>query len=477
MIRVLLIEDNPTDALLVKDELLHVMTGQFAVTHVERLSEALEYVRQHDADVILLDLNLPDSNGFETFNRVHEAAASIPIALLSYRADEPLALQMIQAGAQDYLVKGRMAEGVLSRVIRYSIERKRAEESIKYAELRFQTIFEKAPVGIALINSLTEAFVHVNAKYAEISGYDLKEFKNINRMQIIYPDDVPAYQDKIALLNAQQIHDFRISSRLVRPDESVIWIDMSVASINYKDNLLYHLCMIEDTTAKKQAMEKLHALTKHLQNIREDERAKISREIHDVLGGIMSVIRMDLDWLCRKAKSEFESFYPRIHSMHQLTGEAIELIRKISKDLRPSVLDNLGLKEAIKGLVREFEQHHDIKCHLTINKAGFSSLGKRHETEIFRIIQEAFTNIAQHAQATVIEVNLTKIGKNMVIEIRDNGIGITEQQLLDQNSFGFLGMFERAEQLNGKLKISGNPSQGSIVQLSIPLTIVSRRKK
>lgn len=478
LIRVLLVEDNPTDALLVKDELLHVMMGQFMVEHVEYLNDALKRVQQKKFDVILLDLNLPDSNGVETFDRLHSVAKDIPIALLSYRADEPLAIRMIKAGAQDYLVKGRMIDGVLPRVIRYSIERKRTEDAARIATQRFQTIFEKAPLGIALINSMTEKFVHVNQKYIEISGYSWEEFKKINRIQIMHPDDQEMYLDKIELMKTGQIRDFNLSGRIVRPDQSIGWIDMAVVSIDYKDHHLYHLCMIEDVTEKRKTMMKLASLTQHLQKIRETERTKISREIHDVLGGVLSIIRMDLDWLSKKIESEsieFKSLGKKIYDLHQLTGESIEIIRKISKNLRPGTLDNLGLKAAIEGLVQDFQQRHDIKCHLEIANKALQKVRKKYEIEIFRIFQEAFNNIAQHAQATIVEVNIANIENVISIEIRDNGIGITEQQLLDPNSFGIHGMSERANQINGHLEIKNNSPHGCILHLSIPIKNNTRR--
>lgn len=154
-IHILLIEDNETDAILVQNDLQLAMGDQIAVVHAERLSSALELIRKQPFDLILSDLTLPDSDGVTTINRLRESAASIPIAVLSFRDDEKLAIKAIKAGAQDYLVKGSLTEGVLACVIRYSIERKRLEEGSRKAQKRFQIVFEKAPLGIALINLQT----------------------------------------------------------------------------------------------------------------------------------------------------------------------------------------------------------------------------------------------------------------------------------------------------------------------------------
>ncbi len=162
-IHILLIEDNEIDAILIQDDLQQAMGDQISLIRTDRLDSALELIQKHSFDLILSDLTLPDSDGITTINRLRENAASIPIAVLSFRNDDKLAIKAIKAGAQDYLVKGSLTtEGVLARVIRYSIERKWIEESTKKAQKRFQTVFEKAPLGIALINLRTGKYYDVN---------------------------------------------------------------------------------------------------------------------------------------------------------------------------------------------------------------------------------------------------------------------------------------------------------------------------
>ncbi len=144
-IQVLLVEDNPTDALIVEDELTHASGSQFSVEHLVRLNEALTRLEAHHFDVVLLDLSLPDSHGFETFTRLHDAALNIPIVVLSGSDDEALAIKAVQAGAQDYLVKGRMGEDILARSIRYAIERQRAALTISECQERYRLLIERSP--------------------------------------------------------------------------------------------------------------------------------------------------------------------------------------------------------------------------------------------------------------------------------------------------------------------------------------------
>lgn len=467
-IYILLIEDNETDAILVQTELQFAMGDQISLIHAERLNDAFLLIEQQSFDLILTDLWLPDSDGIDTINRLRGIAANIPIAVLSFRDDEKLAIQVIKAGAQDYLVKGSLTQGVLARVIRYSIERKRAEENARKAQQRFHTIFDKAPLGIALINLETGSFLDVNPMYSTIVGRSIDELLGINHSNIIHPLDLVSFERDISLISNQYIPGFRITMRILRPDNSIVWIEMSIAPFEVDENLnICHLCMIEDITERKQMVENLHDLTIHLQEIREEERSRIGREIHDVLGGSLTVLRMDLDWLSKKITRN--PMHERIDSMYQLTGEAIETARRVSINLRPNVLDNLGLVGAIEWLIREFEQRTNIKCHLISAVSKFSLLNKSHETSIFRIIQEAFVNITRHAQASVVYVELDELNNNVFIMIKDNGIGITNSQLLNPRSFGIIGMNERTKQLGGKLDIQGSPSQGSTVTLLVPI--------
>jgi PAS domain S-box-containing protein len=147
MIQVLLVEDNPADVLMVEDELAHAIGGKFSVVHLERLSEALARLQTQQFDVVLLDLSLPDSQGLDTFTRLHRAAAEIPVVVLSGRADEKLAIGAVQAGAQDYLVKGHMGEDVLARAIRYAIERQWADRTLAESEERYRLLIERSPYG------------------------------------------------------------------------------------------------------------------------------------------------------------------------------------------------------------------------------------------------------------------------------------------------------------------------------------------
>ncbi len=467
-IHTLLIEDNETDVLLLKHRLSQVLNERITLALAKCMSEALELMQQQSFDLILTDLGLPDSDGVETIDRLRKKDSTTPIAVLSFRNDEELALQTIQAGAQEYLVKDALSEVTLLRIIRYSIERKRIEKDTKKAQQRFQAIFEKSPLGIALINSQTGEFLDINPMYALIVGRTFDELININLAKLIHPKDLEAYFQHIADIENHKINNIKLTTRILHPNGSTIWVDMSIVLFENKENPHNsYLCMMEDISEHKQVVDNLHELTEHLQNVKDEERALIGREVHDVLGGALTVLRKDLDWLSKKVTAN--PMRDRIRSLYELTGEAIETTQRISTNLRPIILDNLGLYGAIEKVIREFEKCTNIQCHFVSSVLNAPQLDKSREAHFFMIIKEALENITRHAQATVVEVELNEANNEILISVKDNGIGVTKEQLLNPRSFGVAGMNERAKQLGGQLAIHGTPSQGTTITLQAPI--------
>ena len=473
-IHILLIEDNESDVILLEHRLLKVLNGRIILKHAECLSEALELMHQQSFDLILTDLGLPDSDGVKTINKLREKDSTTPIAVLSFRKDEKLALQTIKSGAQEYLVKDDLSEETLLRIIHYSIERKRIEESAKKSHQRFQTIFEKSPLGIALINSQTGGFLNINPMYASIVGRTIDELMKISLAKLVHPEDIEAYSQHIAKIENLNTNNIKIATRILRPNGSTIWIELTIVLFESGENgYPSYLSMIEDISEHKQMLTNLHELTGHLQNVREEERTRIGREIHDAFGSTLTTLETDLNWLSKEVTAN--PMHDRIRSLYELTGEAIETAKSVSTNLRPKVLDNLGLYGAIKHVICEFEQRTNIQCHLTSNTKNAPQLDKQRETSIFRIIQEVITNITRHAQATVVEIDLNEVDNEILIIIKDNGTGITKEQLLNSRSLGIIGMNERAKQLGGQLVIHGTPSQGTTITLHAPVNRVQNK--
>jgi signal transduction histidine kinase len=220
--------------------------------------------------------------------------------------------------------------------------------------------------------------------------------------------------------------------------------------------------------------EQLRQLSSYLQAAREEERTRISREIHDQFGGALMALKMDLWQLqrymtARSSDAEANAaLQERVNAMAGLIDGMAQNIRRIAADLRPGILDDLGLEAAIEWQLQEFETRSGIRCEL-VSKIGDLRLDPDGSTALFRVFQETLTNVARHAQATHVEVYLDEQTDQLVLQVRDNGRGISEQDMAGANSLGLVGMRERIRLLAGDLNIHGVPGQGTTILARVPL--------
>lgn len=208
--------------------------------------------------------------------------------------------------------------------------------------------------------------------------------------------------------------------------------------------------------------------------MREEERKKLAREIHDTLGQELTGFKIDLLWLKKQMRSVHDASMRRtlldkIHSMTGLLDTMVKGIKKICLELRPGVLD-LGLAEALEWQAREFERRSGLKCRLTISQGVRDlRLGAETSTEVFRIFQEIMTNVLRHAGATEVEVDVSVRRGRFVLEVSDNGRGIDLKKIAAGKSLGLKGMKERALLLGGEVEIRGRPEEGTRIMVRVPL--------
>jgi signal transduction histidine kinase len=218
----------------------------------------------------------------------------------------------------------------------------------------------------------------------------------------------------------------------------------------------------------KQSRQRLRDLASHLQSIREEERSRIAREIHDELGQALTALKMDTHWIGQRLSKDQQLLLEKAKSMSKLIDTTVQSVQRISSELRPGLLDDLGLSAAVEWQANEFRNRTGIACE-TISDPEDIALNQALSTAVFRIFQEALTNIARHANARRVEVILKEKYGKVRLTVRDNGKGITEKQISDARSFGLIGMRERVHSFRGELRISGAPDKGTTVEVSIPL--------
>jgi signal transduction histidine kinase len=232
---------------------------------------------------------------------------------------------------------------------------------------------------------------------------------------------------------------------------------------------------VQDVTELKRAeetlkatSEQLRALSARLQSVREEEATRIAREIHDELGQALTAVKIELMTVLGDLPADEGPTTPqRRRSILNLLDEAIQSIRRIATELRPSILDDLGLAAAVEWVAEEFEARTGTKCQISLPDADIAFDPAR-ATALFGIFQETLTNVARHADATQVEVRLGEENGNVILEVRDNGKGISDEQLSAKTSLGILGMRERVLLLGGTLTISGTPEKGTTVRVLTP---------
>lgn len=218
---------------------------------------------------------------------------------------------------------------------------------------------------------------------------------------------------------------------------------------------------------QRRSREQLRALAAHVESVREQERVRIAREIHDELGQSLTCMGMDLAFLDRQIDPDNKDAAARVAALVELVKDTIRCVRRISSELRPSILDDLGLGAAVEWLAHDFETHAHIACSVDVPED--LSLPVDLATPMFRVCQEALTNVTRHASASHVSIRLTCSKTDVSLVVQDDGRGITQEEIKRQGSLGLLGMKERVAILGGTLEVEGQPGHGTTVAIRIPL--------
>ena len=351
LIRILLIEDNPGDARLIKEYLSDVNNIAFDLKSAERLSEGIEILDNEFIDVVLLDLKLPDSEGLGSFDQIFQIAPTVPIIVLTGLNDETTAIKAVKMGAQDYLVKDKVEGDLLIRSIRYAIERKRAEEE-------HQKLLEQRIRSLAIIEA------------------------------------------------------------------------------------------------------------------QENERRRISRELHDGLGQLLSAAKLNIGMIEFMQGKSKEKAAEIIKQIENIISKAIVEARRIAHDLRPTTLDDFGLLPALRILCQEFSKLTGVKVKFQVSSI-LERIDPKVEIAIYRIIQESFNNITKYAEANEVSLDLYRQDNIVHVKVKDNGKGfdlvnVAKNKKLG-SGFGLLNIRERAELVGGKVDIISSPGEGTEIVMEVNL--------
>lgn len=298
-------------------------------------------------------------------------------------------------------------------------------------------------------------------------------------MALILPEDRAAYLASMQV-SAAEVRAWNWDGRLwIEEWKDIKWINLrAMPRVLPGGGIQWEGIMTNITQSKLEQTEimrsrtQLAELSAHIERVKEEERTRIAREIHDDLGGNLTAIKMALALLKRRLPDD-PSLAEKADYVDALVDRTIESIHRISVDLRPSILD-FGIVAAIEWQAAEFEKQLGIPCHVASSDSDID-LPPEQASALFRIFQEALNNISKHARASSVQVRLIRNQRGIRMEISDNGTGIALRDRQKPASFGIRGMIERANALGGSLSVSNVPKGGSMVAIRIPLPVVPAR--
>ncbi|HYY58133.1 MAG TPA: MHYT domain-containing protein [Pyrinomonadaceae bacterium] len=340
-------------------------------------------------------------------------------------------------------------------------------------------LFEQAPQAVVLM-SADATVVRVNREFTRVFGYGAKEAQGRRLGELIVPDEarheVQKYLDMLA--RGQRVDAEGVRQR---KDASRLYVSIVHVPVTLPGGQIEAYAIYRDITELKRAeehlratSEQLRALSASLESAREEEGTRIAREIHDELGAALSSLRWDLEEvnevISESAEpSQLAALREKISAMLRLTDATVNTVRRIASELRPLALDDLGLVEAIEWQARQFQERTGIIFNCVCPRDNLD-LSREQSTAVFRIFQEALTNVLRHARADRVDITMKEEDGELVLKISDNGRGITEEEKSGQRTLGLLGMRERAHLAGGKVEITGVEGEGTVLTVRIPIS-------
>jgi PAS domain S-box-containing protein len=617
--RILQIEDNPGDAKLIS-EMLKAEMGAHSLHTVERLAEGLRILAAGHVDVVLLDLNLPDSSGIETAICVRNRFPHLALVVMTSIEDEGFGVQTVRQGADDYLVKGQINGKTLRRTLLYAIERKRSEEALRKSEERFSTVFRHSPMAIFLRHLSTDRIVDVNSSFLAMFGFSREEvlgrtpsdlglwvqpgsYQNMShalkeRRQIAplemkfrrksgtigeaivsvecievageqlilsFLDDITErrkaekerdqilrnlealveertvelreselkYRNLIETMNeglaiwdendlltfvndkfceilgysraeiigqtmvrfcegdSQKTYNAQLELRsqgidqpyelvcLNKEGRKLILLISPKSLFNAQGKSVGSFGLMTDISERRQAEEtikdsekQLRLLSRQLLTIQESERSRIARELHDQLGQDLAVTKLLIHSLEKKLPELPEMVKQESEGMLLFVDQIIDNIRRLSRDLSPAILEDLGLTAALQGLLNNYVIKNMIQIQSNLMMVD-SLVPHEGHIMVYRIVQESLNNVIKHAEAQNVLVTAGMEDHQLSLVVADDGKGFEVNSANSSSHLktrlGLRIMHERARILGGTLEIWSQPGNGTRVTLRLPV--------
>lgn len=353
------------------------------------------------------------------------------------------------------------------------------EEGLQKSESKYRRLYESMIDAFASVD-MNGRIIECNKAFTGMVGYTGEEL-----LKLTYSDLTPSawhkFEESILREDILKKGYSRIYEKEYRrKDGSVFPVEMRTFLLKDDNGIpTFIWAIVRDITERKKienelilAKEKaensendLISLNQHLHEVRENERALIAREIHDQLGQSLTALKIDINWLQRKTRSRSE-IKAKLNAMTELLTDTIKDVQRISSELRPSILDDIGLAAAMEWYCEDFSTRTGLTVNMEFENIQFENMNSN--LALYRVLQESLTNIIRHANAKVARIKLSRIRNNVILLIQDNGIGIPDDKISSSKCLGLLGMFERIKYAGGRMNISKPARGGTKILVDIP---------
>lgn len=468
---------------------------QQTLAKLEHHEYLVEYQRVEDADamktalleehwdIVLCSYNPPAFGGLEALSLMQSLSIDMPFLFLSHNLREENIIRAIQAGAGDYIFKGnlnRLVPAIEHYLHEATIRREHRQMllDLKENQTRLHAFIANLPgMAYQLLQTSPDemAFSYASEGCYALLGVHPQDLELDPALffGMLHPDDLNSYMEAMRA-SAQNLTFVYWEGRIKSlPDGEIRWVNLRCSPRKMSDGVRWE-GMIFNITERKLAeieitrsQQQFRELSAHIQDVREQERLSLSREVHDDMGSMLTAIKMDVAWLGSWLNKDEPVLMAKIEDIENLVTRCAAAAGNIARNLRPSALDSFGIVAAIEIEANEFEQRTGIPCILDTIDEGVA-VAPNIAITLFRIFQEALNNIMKHAQASKVRVSINNLTDHVTLSVRDNGRGLSEPDRLKPRSFGLRGIQERVARFGGEVHISGKPEQGTTITVSIP---------
>jgi PAS domain S-box-containing protein len=457
------------------------------VAEAENGQSTLRLVKELMPEVVIMDAAMPDLAPVEVIRLILAASPGVKIIALSMYTDRRFVVEVLKVGASGYLLK-ECAFEELARAIHEVLANKTyispgvSEiviqdyiEALRESEARFRTIFEGATLGIALVD-IDGRIEESNPALQEMLGLSREELRSRVFTDFTKGEDASRCKTLFTELVEGKRDSFQIEKQYVRKDGNLAWGRLTVSPFRGAGNQRqFAIGMVEDITERRQAegeirtyQEQLRSLASELSLTEERERRRLATDLHDHIGQILALAQIKLGALRESASSS--NLAAPMDEVRRLIEQTIQYTRSLTFELSPPILYDLGFEAAVEWLAELVQNQHAMHIEVQLDKHP-KPMGDEIRVLLFQAVRELLVNVVKHAKANQVLVSIAREGKDIRIQVADDGVGlgIPADAPLGGTGFGLFSIRERLKYLGGHLKVESEPGKGTKVTLVVPL--------